>query len=167
MAGHYSRRRARALVQYATTMNALFQQVSTEDIETVLGLMREFYPQQEMKFDEQVATRAIKKLVNDSNLGQIYLIFRGPELAGYFALTFCFSLEFHGKFGLFDELYIREPFRRQKLGRAAVDFAERICRELHIKALRLEVGIPNTGAQALYTAEGFQQDARHLMTKWL
>lgn len=148
-------------------MNALFQLVSTEEIGTVLGLMREFYPQQEMHFDEQVATKVIKEVVNDSSLGQLYLIFRGPELAGYFALTFCFSLEFHGKFGLFDELYIREPFRRKKLGQAAVDFAERICREQHIKALRLEVGIPNTAAQALYTAEGFHQDERHLMTKWL
>jgi len=148
-------------------MNALFQLIAAEDIGTVLELMAEFYQQQEMKYDEQAANNAIKKLVNNPDLGHLYLIYRGPDLAGYFALTFCFSLEFHGKFGLFDELYIREPFRRQKLGRAAVDFAERICREQHIKALRLEVGVPNTVAQALYTAEGFKLDERHLMTKWL
>lgn len=148
-------------------MNALFQLIAAEDIQTVLELMREFYQQQEMKYDEQVATKAIKRLLNEPNLGQVYLIFRGPELAGYFALTFCFSLEFHGRFGLLDELYIREPFRRQKLGRAVVDFIERICREQHIKALRLEVGIVNEVAHALYVAEGFHQDERHLMTKWL
>jgi len=148
-------------------MNALFQLIAAEDIQTVLELMREFYQQQEMKYDEPAATRAIHKLVNDPSLGQIYLIFRGPEVAGYFALTFCFSLEFQGKFGLFDELYIREPFRRQKLGRAAVDFAAGICRQQNVKALRLEVGIPNTMAQALYSTEGFKLDERHLMTKWL
>src|ERR1041385_3428142 len=101
-------------------MNALFQLVSEAEIELVIPLMREFYSQQEMLFDETVARAALKKVIVNPETGQVYLIFRGQELAGYFVLTFCFSLEFHGKFALLDELYLREPFRRQKLGRAAV-----------------------------------------------
>lgn len=156
-----------APVQYGIEMNVLFQQISDQDSELVLPLMREFYSQQNMRFDEAVAGRVLNRLIHNPSLGQMYLIFLGPELAGYFALTFCFSLEFHGKFGLLDELYIREQFRRKKLGRSVVEFAERVCRELHIKALRLEVGAANTAAQSLYTAEGFKQEERHLMTKWL
>jgi ribosomal protein S18 acetylase RimI-like enzyme len=148
-------------------MNALFQQISDQEIEAVLPLMHEFYAQQQMRFEETVALAGLQKLVHNPALGQMYMIFLGPELAGYFVLTFCFSLEFHGKFALLDELYIREPFRRRKLGRSVVEFAERICRELHIKALRLEVGRSNTSAQALYTTEGFRQEERNLMTKWL
>lgn len=148
-------------------MNALFQLISDQEIGVVLPLMREFYSEQDMQFEESVAMAALKKLVSNPSLGQMYLIFRGAELAGYFALTFCFSLEFHGKFALLDELYLREPLRRQKLGRSVMEFAERICRELHIKALRLEVGIGNTAAQSLYCAEGFTREDRHLMTKWL
>ena len=148
-------------------MNALFQLISDHEIELVLPLMQEFYCQQNMRFDKAVARVALNKLIHNPGLGQMYLIFLGPELAGYFALTFCFSLEFHGKFALLDELYIREPFRRRKLGRSVVEFAERICRELHIKALRLEVGRGNTIAQSLYTAAGFNREERNLMTKWL
>lgn len=148
-------------------MNALFQLVSDPEIGVVLPLMREFYSQQHMQFDEAVALAVLKKLVSNPSLGQMYLIFHGTELAGYFALTFCFSLEFQGKFGLLDELFIREQFRGHKLGRSVVEFAERICRELHIKALRLEVGTGNTVAQSLYRSEGFKQEERHLMTKWL
>ena len=133
----------------------------------VLPLMREFYAQQQMRYDEAIASRALTKLVGDPRLGQVYLIFRGQDLAGYFALTYCFSLEFHGRFALLDELYIREPYRRQKLGRSVVEFAERLCREQRIKALRLEVGMTNTAARSLYAAEGFSQDERHLMTRWL
>jgi GNAT superfamily N-acetyltransferase len=148
-------------------MNALFQLVSEPEIEHVLPLMREFYRQQEMIFDEAVARAALKRVISNADLGQVYLVFRGQDLVGYFVLTFCFSLEFHGKFALLDELYLREPFRRQKLGRAAVEFAQRLCREARVKALRLEVGIPNTAAQSLYAAEGFKLDERRLMTKWL
>jgi ribosomal protein S18 acetylase RimI-like enzyme len=148
-------------------MNALFQLVSDEEIGVLLTLMREFYAQQHMRFDEAVATAALKQIASAPSIGQVYLIFRGPELAGYFTLTFCFSLEFHGRFALLDEIYIRAPFRRQKLGRAAVEFAQRICRENNVKALRLEVWTGNTAAQSLYKAEGFNTEERFLMTKWL
>jgi GNAT superfamily N-acetyltransferase len=129
--------------------------------------MREFYSQQEMRFDEPAASRAVTSALNGPGLAQIYLIFRGPELAGYFVLTFCYSLEFHGRFALLDELYLREPFRRLKLGQGVVGFAEGICRREGIAALRLEVGRDNQPAQVLYRGSGFAEDARNLMTKWL
>lgn len=148
-------------------MNVLFQLISEEEMPAVLEMMREFYAQQHMRFDEHMARGAINRLLKAPQHGQIYLIFRGPALAGYFALTFCFSLEFHGRFALLDELYLREPFRRQKLGEGVVGFAEGICRREGIAALRLEVGRENAPAQALYRKSGFAEDARKLMTKWL
>jgi len=148
-------------------MNVLFQLLSEEELPALLEMMREFYSQQHMRFDETVARGAIERLVKSPEHGQIYLIFRGPALAGYFALTFCFSLEFHGRFGLLDELYLREPFRRLKLGEGVIGFAEGICRREGIAALRLEVGRENTPAQSLYRKSGFEEDPRNLMTKWL
>jgi len=148
-------------------MNVLFQLLSEEEVPALLEMMREFYAQQQMRFDEKIARAAIERLLKAPQLGQIYLIFRGPALAGYFALTFCFSLEFHGRFALLDELYLREAFRRLKLGEGVVGFAEGICRREGIAALRLEVGRENAPAQALYKKSGFAEDARNLMTKWL
>ncbi len=148
-------------------MNALFQLLSPEEIPALLEMMREFYAQQHMRFEEEVAVAAIRKLLGNSAFGQIYLIFWGQQLAGYFALTFCFSLEFHGRFGLLDELYLREPFRRKKLGQGVVGFAEEICRKEELKALRLEVGRENQSAASLYQKTGFKEEERHLMTKWL
>jgi GNAT superfamily N-acetyltransferase len=148
-------------------MNVLFQLVSGQDMPTLLELMREFYPQQKMYLDEKAATAAAQTLMNGPDLGEVYFIFRGADLAGYFVLTFCFSLEFHGKFALLDELYIRDAFRRQKLGQAVVAFAEGRCRETGITALRLEVGQQNAAAHALYRAAGLTQDERFLFTKWL
>ena len=148
-------------------MNALFQLLSDHEIRTLLEMMREFYSQQEMRFDETAASQTINNVLENPKLAQIYLIFRGAELAGYFALTFCFSLEFHGRFALFDELYLREPFRRQRLGKAVVAFAEDLSKKAGIKAMRLEVGRENAAAQALYRRCGFEEDARNLMTKWL
>ena len=148
-------------------MNALFQLLSDHEIPTLLEMMREFYSQQQMQFDEPAASRAVTGVLSNPELAQIYLIFRGAELAGYFALTSCFSLEFHGRFALLDEIYVRELFRRQKLGKVVIAFAEDLCRKAGIKALRLEVGRGNHGAQSLYRVAGFKEDERNLMTKWL
>jgi ribosomal protein S18 acetylase RimI-like enzyme len=148
-------------------VNALFQLLSDQELPALLELMREFYAQQHMHFDEPAASLAVTRALSNPDLAQIYLIFRGTELAGYFALTFCFSLEFHGRFGLLDELYLREPYRRQKRGKAVIAFAEDLCRKAGIKSLRLEVGRDNAPAQLLYRAAGFKEDARSLMTKWL
>jgi ribosomal protein S18 acetylase RimI-like enzyme len=129
--------------------------------------MSEFYSGQRMRFDEKVASNGLKRLLADASLGQACFIYHGAELAGYFVLTFCFSLEFNGKFALLDELYIREPFRGRHLGQAVIAFAETVCKQTGIKALRLEVGRDNEAAQALYRACGFAEDARYLFTKWL
>ena len=148
-------------------MNVLFQLLSEQELPALLEMMREFYSQQQMRFDETIARNAIHKLLHAPAHGEIYLIFRGSEMAGYFALTFCYSLEFHGRFGLLDELYLREAFRRQKLGKAVVAFAEELCKKAGIRALRLEVGRVNLPAQSLYRTAGFEVDERNLMTKWL
>lgn len=145
----------------------LFQLLSDQELPALLEMMRELYSQQEMHFDEPAASGAVARALSNPELAQIYLIFRGTELAGYFALTFCFSFEFQGRFALFDELYLREPYRGQKLGKAVVAFVEDSCRKAGIKALRLEVGRENQPAQSLYRAAGFKEDERNLMTKWL
>lgn len=147
-------------------MNALFQLLSDQETPALLEMMRDFYALQHMRFDEAVAGNVIRKLLDDPTQGQIYLIFRGSELAGYFALTFCFSLEFHGRFGLLDELYLREAYRGQKLGKAVVAFVEELCKEAGVHALRLEVGRENQPAQLLYRAAGLKEEERSLMTKW-
>jgi ribosomal protein S18 acetylase RimI-like enzyme len=148
-------------------MNTPFKPLSPDGLPTLLELMREFYPQQRMSLDEKAAVAAAESMVNDPALGAIYLIAPDRCLAGYFVLTFCYSLEFHGWFGLLDEIYIRPAFQRQGLGRSAIAFAQEICKKAEIKALRLEVCDENAGAQRLYRRAGFEQDARFLFTKWL
>jgi GNAT superfamily N-acetyltransferase len=148
-------------------MNVLFQLFSEQEIPSLLEMMRDFYANQEMRFDKAAATLAVSHLLANPKQGQIYLAFWGSELAGYFVLTFCYSLEFHGRFGLLDEVYLRDTYRGQKLGKSIVAFAEELCKKAGIAALRLEVGRENLPAQSLYKASGFTAEERYLMTKWL
>ncbi len=144
-----------------------FRLLTTNGISDLLTLMREFYSDQQMKFDEAVARDTVEAVLRDNSLARITLIYSGETLAGYFVLTFCFSLEFHGRFGLLDELYVRERWQRLGLGRRAEAMAAQICREEGLSALRLEVGEANPEAESLYSRLGFNVEPRKLMTKWL
>ena len=144
-----------------------FQLASEKDQLRLLELMRELYQHEGMAFDEEVARAGLNKMQLDPTLGSAYLILVDDQVAGYCVLTSCFSLEFHGKCGLLDEIYVREGFRGRKLGKAAVEFAERVCKKMGIKALRLEVVEDNKIAQSLYASLGFKRDVRYLFTKFL
>src|SRR5580698_9783194 len=99
-------------------MNVLFQLLSEQEIPALLEMMQDFYADQEMRFDKSAATQAVGNLLAHPKHGQIYLVFWGSQLAGYFVLTFCYSLEFHGRFGLLDEVYLRKAYRGLKLGKS-------------------------------------------------
>ena len=137
------------------------------DIPSLLELMREFYCDQEMKFRREVAETVLHDLIRNPKLGRVFLFHADGALAGYCVLTFCFSLEFHGRFALLDELYVREPFRRRGFSREVIARAEAACKEEGIKALRLEVWVGNAIAKSLYQSCGFITEERNLMTKWL
>src|SRR5436305_15085332 len=107
--------------------NLHFQLATEKDLLRFGELMREFYQGQGMVFDEEIARSSLKRTLLDSTLGSAYLVLLDEQLVGYFVLTFCFSLEFHGKFALLDEIYILESFRKRKLWRAIVDFVEGVC----------------------------------------
>jgi ribosomal protein S18 acetylase RimI-like enzyme len=155
------------VIYNGSPMETHFQLVAEKDLSRTIELMREFYEHESITFDEEVARSGLRKTLLDSSLGSAYLILAGEQAVGYFVLTFCFSLEFHGKFALLDEIYIRKPFRRHKLGAAVIEFAQGICKKMGMKALRLEVGQPNEAAHGLYRNQGFKQEMRYLFTKWL
>lgn len=148
-------------------MDAHFQLISDGDLNRTIELMREFYAATEMRFDEEVARTALRKTLLDPSLGSVYVVTVEKATIGYFVLTYCFSLEFHGKFALLDEIYVREAHRRQKIGEAIIGFCENICRKMGIRALRLETAHDNEIAHNLYRKTGFAQEMRHLFTKWV
>ena len=111
--------------------------------------------------------RAMAELIAHPELGGTWLIQAEGEVAGYVVLTVCYSLEFHGRFGLLDELYLEEGWRGNRIGTAALAFVDEECRRRGLKAVRLEVGHTNVRAQGLYRKLGYRVEERHLMTKWL
>ena len=95
------------------------------------------------------------------------MICDGDAPVGYLALTFGFSLEFHGRDAFIDELYIRPTHRGRGWGTRAIGHAETVALTAKVRAVHLEVGRGNAAAQAFYRKAGYADHDRYLMTKWI
>lgn len=148
-------------------MEPEFKIAEESDIDLLLELMREFYEYDRIPYDRAIARAALDGIINDGNQGSVWLIGASGETVGYAALTFGYSLEYHGRDAFLDELFIREPHRRKGIGKQVLKFVEKNCSELGIRGLHLVVERKNTNAQNFYRAFGFQTQDRYLMTRWI
>ena len=148
-------------------MPVRFSVAGPADEETVLSLMREFYEIEHLPFTEEAARAALRQVLEAHRYGVVALMHAGQELAGYLVLTFGFSLEFHGRDALMDELYVRERHRGHGAGTLSLAFVEELCRTEGIRALHLEVDRGNEPARRLYHRAGYVDHDRYLLTKWL
>jgi GNAT superfamily N-acetyltransferase len=144
-----------------------FNLANDSHADELVELMREFYAFDHIAFDVGAARGALREILGDGRLGVVHLIRVGAETAGYLVITFGFSLEFHGRDAFVDELFLREDFRGQGIGRASIEFAGEVCRAEGIAALHLEAERTNTRAVELYRRAGFRDHDRYLLTKWL
>jgi len=151
-------------------MGISFRYAEWEDVDRLLEMMRELYAHDRTPFDEARSRKGTYELISSmdsaiTDLGRIWLILLGEEIAGYVVLTFGFSLEYGGMHGFIDELFVREPFRGQGAGSLAVEHVSAMCRHLGMSTLLLEVDLENPRAHALYQRLGFREHGRRLMSR--
>ncbi len=135
------------------------------DHRKLLGLIREYYRYDGMRFDARRIGLALRKLLRDESLGCVWMIHQGAEVAGYVMVTFNYDLEFGGMQGIITDLFIREKFRRSGLGKRALDCVGEYCRGIGISAIELQVEHDNQAAQAFYHKLGFKRLSRLVMGK--
>ncbi len=167
-----------------------WQRAAGVDAGLVLGMMREFYAEEGLAFDEAAQGAALGAVLaqREEDAGEMPgAVFwlrcasgsaaesaagreRSPAtatVAGYLVLTWGYSLEFGGRFVVLDEVWVAPPWRGRGEGRRAVEFALEWARARGAKALRLEVAHENGRARALYARAGLVGQARDLLTRRL
>lgn len=145
-------------------INIDFRVAQFIDIDPLMELVQEFYQFDKITFDEKVS-KAFTALLSDEQLGLIWLICDRDRPIGYVAVTYFFSMEYHGRCGLIDELYIREAYRGQGIGKRVFIMLEDYLKSQSMRSLSLVVDFWNDKAEALYTKIGFRREQRHLMVK--
>ena len=148
-------------------MNVVFEDAGTEHLDTILEMMRMYYYDERMTYIPEKARPALEELITHQERGRVWMIFFDHECVGYFIITYAFTVEFHGRNAVLDEMYIKEEYRDRGIGRHALEFMERFLKSEGIDVFRLEVEELNLRAARFFRENGFDQHERHLMTKYL
>lgn len=144
-----------------------FVPATDADLPRLLPVLREFYAEEHLPWNEPALRAALAVLIGDPDAGRLLLIRRGDEIAGHVAIGYCFSLEFGGRYGLLDELFVLPAHRGAGLAKRALAEAEALCRSEGLLTLRLEVNDDNERARGIYERAGYRAHPRRLMTRWL
>jgi hypothetical protein len=130
-------------------------------MDTLMGLMDE----QGWLGDETQRRGNLSELLSNDSLGRVWLIQTGAEAIGYLVLTYSYSLEFHGRDVLLDQLYLRQVYQQPEWVTQTLNFAKAAAQALGANALHARMGRKNLPTQAIYRAAGFADDDSYLMTK--
>lgn len=141
------------------------------DVDLLAGYMRGLRSDDPMPADtladDAAAVASMAALLADPSLGRAWLVAAGGQPVGYAVLTFVHSIEFGGRCGFVDELYVEPAARGRGVGRRALELVAAEARSLGVRVLLLEVSPENERAERLYRAAGFGERKYRLMAKRL
>lgn len=142
-----------------------FRVATQADAPRLIELMRSFYAEDQITFDEARVVRGVDALLSDPRNGEALLLLdEQGRVGGYVVVAMGFSLEQGGHFALLDELYLAPGVRGRGRGRQALAIVESRARGRGVTRLRLEVNRHNELARRLYLAIGYVDDTRDLLT---
>jgi GNAT superfamily N-acetyltransferase len=133
-----------------------------DDIEPLLDLAKRFHGE-EGRGLEAAGEAALRGIVSGEPLARCWIVRRADRPVGYLVLTLGFSVEYGGRDGFIDDLYLVESERGHGVGAALLEFAIGAAREFGIRTLHLEVDPLNEPASRLYRSRGFVENGRRLM----
>ncbi len=142
-----------------------FLSATVEDIPVLLEMMAEFNAEAAYSFNKTMTAVNLQTFILEPQLGSLLTIRAGRTTIGYLVLAFGFSFEYGGRDAFIDELFVRKEYRKQGIGRLALEFAEQWAKELQVKAIHLEVERNNTAASGLYLKMEFTDNGRILLSR--
>jgi ribosomal protein S18 acetylase RimI-like enzyme len=134
------------------------------DVATLLALARAFHAEEGRTLDAR-GEAAIAAIADGEPLARAWLAWMANRAIGYLVLTIGYSVEYGGRDGFIDDLYVVPDVRGRGLGGQLIELAIREARLLGIRTLHLEVEADNGGADRLYRGAGFEATGRRLMRR--
>ena len=132
---------------------ALVRRAEPADLDALLPLVAEFCAIDGHEFAPARVGSALRPLLADDGLGQVWVLADDGGLGGYAVVTWGWSLEAGGREALLDELYVRE--RNQGAGALLLEAAAVGSRAAGASRLFLETESANAAVRRFYARHGF------------
>jgi len=139
-----------------------FDPLDEINLTTVMDLVQAFH-QEEGRVLDELGKAAVTQIAQGEPFARAWLLRQDGKAIGYVILTLGFSVEYGGRDGFIDDLYLVPGARGQGIGSQLLNFALARASELGIGTLHLEVETANENAMRLYRGAGFEETGRKLL----
>jgi ribosomal protein S18 acetylase RimI-like enzyme len=139
-----------------------FDPVTPDDADALLDMARAFHLEDGHPLSA-IGEAAVRQVALGEALAPCWIVRRQNTVSGYFVITLGYSIEYGGRDGFIDDLYLVPEARGGGRGRRLLDFVIEQARLLGIGTLHLEVDPVNERARRLYRARGFEDTGRRLL----
>lgn len=133
----------------------MVRKLNFDDKEEYMNMASAFYSSNAVshKIPKEYFERAFQAVMENNPMIRLYILEQQGNTAGYAAIAVTFTTEGGGNTLWLDELYIKEEYRSQGLGRELIRFLKN---DKSVKRIRLEITPENERAKKLYISEGFE-----------
>ncbi len=135
------------------------------DTGALLGMMQRFYAIDGYPFVREKKEQAVRQLFAEPLFGEIWMLEDEGKAIGYLVITTGFSLEYNGRDGWVDELFLEGNHRGKGLGKILLEHAIARAKALGLNFLHLQVERHNRAGRGLYEKLGFEVNGRDMMSK--
>lgn len=132
----------------------MIREIKISDKEEYIKMAEDFYASDAVshRIPRENFVGAFEEAVGGSPFIKLYILEMNGVTAGYAAIAVTYTTEGGGRTLWLDELYIKEDFRGNGLGRELIEFLKS---DGEVKRIRLEITPGNERAKKLYISEGF------------
>jgi GNAT superfamily N-acetyltransferase len=146
-----------------SSMSTTIRLAAREDLARLVPLVRAYHEFEGLERSDDEREVALLGLLENDNLGAVWLIFSSGALVGYIALCRGYTIEFGGPDAFLDEFFVLSEFRGRGIGREVLERVKEEAKSFGIRALHLEVARDNTRARTLYSELGFEAREKYVL----
>jgi GNAT superfamily N-acetyltransferase len=134
----------------------IYRSATTEDIPQLCMLLNQLFEQEaEFEPNRQNQTDALHKILEDSNIGEIFVAQKKDQILGMVTLLYTISTALGAKVALLEDMIINKNDRGQQIGTALLNYTLHALKTKGCKRITLLTDHDNVKAHNFYASFGF------------
>ncbi|MFA5233435.1 MAG: GNAT family N-acetyltransferase [Sulfurimonas sp.] len=131
-----------------------------QDIKELGRLLNELFTQEvEFTPDEEVQERALREIISDESIGEIFVASHDGEIVAMVNILYTFSTALGAKVAILEDMIVDKRYRGQDIGSSLMEFALKCITAKGCKRVTLLSDSDNFKAHKFYEKQGFVKSA--------
>lgn len=127
-----------------------------KDTHSIVELLRQLFTQEEeFVFNDKKQTNAILKIINNKNIGTIYVATKKQKIIGSVCMLYTYSTALDSRVGIVEDMIIDKSYRDKDIGSKLLKYVIKQAKKQNLKRLTLLTDGSNKKAHKFYKKNKF------------